>query len=95
MWADILKRPYVTIGMASFLMLIPLAVTSNNLSVRKLGAASWRKLHILTYPAAALGALHYIWLVKGFQIEPLVYAAIIGGLIALRYAPKLARRARG
>lgn len=83
-WADIVKRPYVTIGMASFLMLIPLAVTSNNWSVRKLGAAAWRKLHWLTYPAAVLGAVHYVWLVKGFQIEPLVYLGVVVGLLALR-----------
>ena len=91
-WADIVKRPYVTIGMASFLMLIPLAVTSNNWSVRKLGAASWKKIHWLTYPAAVLGALHYIWLVKGFQIEPLVYAAVIAGLLALRVSWKRSER---
>ena len=84
-WVDILKRPYVTIGMASFLMLIPLAITSNNTMVKRLGAASWRQLHKLTYPAALLGAIHYIWLVKGFQIEPLVYLAIILGLLAVRF----------
>ena len=83
-WADILKRPYVTIGMASFLMLIPLAITSNNTMVKRLGAASWRQLHKLTYPAALLGAIHYIWLVKGFQIEPLVYLSIILGLLTVR-----------
>lgn len=94
-WADIVKRPYVTIGMASFLMLLPLALTSNNRSLRKLGPIRWRKLHLLTYPAAALGALHYVWLVKGFQIEPLVYATIIGALILVRYIPKRTQAARG
>lgn len=84
MWADILKRPYVTIGMAGFVALIPLAVTSNNLSVRKLGAAAWRKLHKLVYPAAVLGAVHWVWLAKGFQIEPLIYLAITLGLLATR-----------
>lgn len=84
-WADIIKRPYVTIGMASFLMLIPLAVTSNNRSVKKLGAAAWKKIHWLTYPAAVLGAVHYVWLVKGFQIEPLVYLGVVLGLLALRF----------
>lgn len=83
-WADIVKRPYVTIGMAGFLLLIPLAVTSNNLSIRRMGAAGWRKLHKLVYPAALLGALHYIWLVKGFEIEPLIYATVIGLLLILR-----------
>lgn len=87
MWADIVKRPYVTIGMAGFLLLLPLALTSNNWSVRKLGPA-WRKLHKLVYPAAVLGAVHFIWLVKGFQIEPLVYLAVIVGLLGLRLLPK-------
>lgn len=86
-WADIVKRPYVTIGMAGFALLLPLAVTSNNWSIRKMGALAWRKLHKLVYPAAILGALHYVWLAKGFQIEPLLYMAAILGLIALRYWP--------
>ena len=84
-WTEIVKRPYVTVGMASFLMLIPLAVTSNNLSVRKLGSATWRKMHKLTYPAAILGAIHYLWLVKGFQLEPIIYLLVILGLVAVRY----------
>lgn len=92
-WADILERPYVTIGMAGFLLLIPLGLTSNNLSIRKMGAAAWRKLHKLVYPAAVLGALHYVWLAKGFQIEPLVYMAAVLGLLALRLAPPPRRRA--
>ncbi|WP_224816252.1 protein-methionine-sulfoxide reductase heme-binding subunit MsrQ [Hasllibacter sp. MH4015] len=83
-WADILERPYVTIGMAGFLCLIPLGLTSNNWSVRKMGAASWRKLHKLVYPAAVLGSVHWIWLAKGFQIEPLVYLAITLTLLATR-----------
>ncbi len=82
-WADIIKRPYITIGMAGFLCLLPLALTSNNLSIRKLGP-KWRKLHKLTYLAVLLGGVHYIWLVKGFQIEPFVYMAVIIGLLALR-----------
>ena len=84
-WEEVVKRPYVTVGMVSFLMLIPLALTSNNLSLRKMGAASWRKLHKLTYPAAILGALHYLWLVKGFQIAPIIYLIVILGLVASRY----------
>ena len=86
-WADIVERPYVTIGMAGFLLLLPLGLTSNNWSVRKMGAAAWRKLHKLVYPAAVLGALHYVWLAKGFQLEPLVYMAVILGLLALRLKP--------
>ncbi|MEJ8562681.1 protein-methionine-sulfoxide reductase heme-binding subunit MsrQ [Yoonia sp. GPGPB17] len=84
-WEEVVKRPYVTVGMVSFLMLIPLALTSNNLSVRKMGAAAWRKMHKLTYPAAILGAIHYLWLVKGFQLEPIIYLVVIVGLVATRY----------
>lgn len=84
MWADVWKRPYITIGMAGFILLLPLAWTSNNLSVRKLGAAGWRKLHKLTYAAVLLGGIHYIWLVKGIQLEPILYMAAILGLLAMR-----------
>ena len=83
-WADIVKRPYITVGMAAFVLMIPLAVTSNNLSLRKLGPKAWRKLHKLTYPAAFLGALHYVMLSKGFQIEPLVYLAVTTALLVSR-----------
>ena len=82
-WADILKRPYITIGMAGFLCLVPLAATSNNWALRKLGAR-WRKLHRLTYVAALLAALHFLWLAKGFQLEPLVYAGLVAGLLIYR-----------
>jgi len=90
-WADILKRPYITIGMAGFLCLVPLAATSNNWSLRKLGAR-WRKLHRLTYAAALLASLHFIWLAKGFQLEPLVYAAVILALLVYRMPHKRIRR---
>ncbi|MEC8295382.1 MAG: protein-methionine-sulfoxide reductase heme-binding subunit MsrQ [Pseudomonadota bacterium] len=90
-WADIVKRPYITIGMAGFALLLPLAVTSNNRSVRALGAG-WRKLHKLTYPAVLLGGIHYVWLVKGWQLEPLIYLAAILFLFALRLPKR--RKAR-
>lgn len=90
-WADIVKRPYITVGMAAFVLMIPLAVTSNNLSLRKLGPKRWRMLHRLTYLAAVLGALHFVMLAKGFQIEPLVYLGIVLGLLALRLRLPLRR----
>jgi sulfoxide reductase heme-binding subunit YedZ len=93
-WADILERPYVTIGMAGLVLLIPLALTSNNWAVRRLGGLRWRKLHRLVYPAALLGAVHYVWLAKGFQVEPLVYLGLIVGLLALRIRRPRARGAR-
>lgn len=89
-WADIVKRPYITIGMTAFALMIPLSVTSNNLSVRKLGPKRWRSIHKLTYAAAVLGALHFVMLAKGFQIEPLVYLGIVLVLLAARM--KLPRR---
>ncbi|WP_121634058.1 protein-methionine-sulfoxide reductase heme-binding subunit MsrQ [Tropicibacter alexandrii] len=85
-WADIVKRPYITVGMAAFVLMIPLAVTSTNGWVRRLGAR-WRQLHKLTYLVASLGALHFVLLAKGLQIEPLVYLVIILALLALRMRP--------
>ena len=92
MWGDIWKRPYITIGMVAFLAMIPLAVTSNNWSVRKLGAASWRKIHKLVYPVAVLGAVHFIMVQKVWEVEPLIYLTVILALLALRYIPS--RKAR-
>lgn len=90
-WADILKRPYITIGMAAFILMVPLALTSNGYAIRRLGALRWQQLHRLVYVAAILGGLHYVMLTKGFQIEPLLYMAAILGLIALRL-PQLRRK---
>ncbi|WP_416883637.1 protein-methionine-sulfoxide reductase heme-binding subunit MsrQ [Marivita sp.] len=83
-WADIVKRWYITVGMAAFVLMLPLALTSNNWSVKRLGALTWRKLHKLVYPIAVLGALHFLLLVKGFQWEPILYAAVIAGLLLSR-----------
>jgi sulfoxide reductase heme-binding subunit YedZ len=88
-WADIVKRPFVTVGFTAFLLMIPLALTSNDLSLRRLGPR-WRRLHRLTYAVVVLGAVHFIWLSKGFQFEPLIYLGTILGLLALRL-----RRSRG
>ena len=89
-WADIVKRPYITVGMAAFVLMIPLAITSNNLSLRKMGPKRWRGWHKLTYPAAVFGAVHYVMLAKGFQIEPLIDLGTTLGLLALRF--RLPRR---
>ena len=82
-WADIIKRPYVTIGMTAYALMLPLAFTSNNWSVRKLGPR-WRALHKTVYGIAILGGLHFVWLSKGFQLEPLAYLGVVVGLLALR-----------
>lgn len=83
-WQEVVKRPYVTVGMAAFVLLVPLALTSNNLALRKMGPLAWRRLHQLVFPAAILGGLHYLWLVKGFQLPPILYFAAILGLVLLR-----------
>ena len=90
-WADILKRPYITVGMAGFLLLVPLAVTSSDRAVRRLGAQAWRRLHRLAYPAAILGGAHFVMLRKGFQLEPILYLAAILALLALRLVPRRRR----
>ncbi|WP_343080718.1 protein-methionine-sulfoxide reductase heme-binding subunit MsrQ [Ostreiculturibacter nitratireducens] len=88
LWAqaagDIVKRPYITIGMAGLVMLIPLAATSNDWAMRELGGARWRKLHRLTYLAVLAGAIHYVWLVKAWPVEPFLYLAAVVALLALR-----------
>ena len=90
-WKDIIKRPYVTMGMISFVALIPLAITSNNKSLRKLGPLVWRKLHLLTYPAVVLGGVHFVWLRKGWQVEPMLYLLVIVLLLAMRVKVQKAR----
>jgi len=87
-WADIVKRPYITIGMAGFAMLLPLALTSTDGAVRRMGGAAWRRLHRLSYPALIAGAAHYLILVKGWPAEPIVYAAIVAGVLGLRVMPR-------
>lgn len=73
-WKDIVKRPYITFGMIATILMLPLAVTSNNYSIRKMGAAAWNKMHKLVYVAAAGGVLHYLLLTKVWEFEPIMYA---------------------
>ena len=90
---DILKRPYITIGMAGFLMLLPLALTSTDSALRRMGAGAWRRLHRLAYPAALAAAVHYVMVVKAWPLEPFVYLGTILLLLALRL--RWRRRASG
>lgn len=90
--ADIIKRPYITIGMATFAVLIPLAVTSNNTSIRRLGGQTWARLHRLVYLAAIGAVLHFILVVKSWPMEPLVYAAIVAVLLGYRLVRSLAKK---
>jgi sulfoxide reductase heme-binding subunit YedZ len=82
--SDILKRPYITVGLLALLILIPLAVTSNDGMVKRIGARAWRKLHRWVYLAAAAGALHFVMLVKSWPAEPLIYAGLVALLLFWR-----------
>jgi sulfoxide reductase heme-binding subunit YedZ len=81
---DIVKRPWITIGVTAFVLLIPLAATSTTGMIKRLGAPAWRRLHRLVYVAGVLGVLHYIWLAKKVLIQPWVYAAILALLLGIR-----------
>lgn len=82
--ADIAKRPYITVGFTALLLLVPLAVTSTDRWMRRLGRR-WHALHRLVYVAALLGCLHFLWLVKADWREPVLYLAIYGALMAWRW----------
>ncbi|CBS90020.1 sulfite oxidase heme-binding subunit YedZ [Azospirillum lipoferum] len=92
-WKDIVKRPYITVGMGGFLILTALAATSTDGMVKRLGGQRWRALHRCVFVAGLAGCLHFIMLVKGWQTAPLVYALICIGLLAFRRWPiRLGRR---
>ena len=80
---DIVKRPFITVGFSAFLCLVPLAATSNNRMVQKLGPR-WRTLHKLVYVIATLGVLHFLWLVKADIREPVLYGVLLITLLVLR-----------
>ncbi len=86
--ADLVKRPFIIVGMIGFLIMVPLAVTSNNAALRRLGAALWQRLHRLTYLAAALGALHFIMLSKVWSAELVLYSGAVAALLVIRLVPK-------
>lgn len=92
LWAqmarDIVKRPYLLFGMVAFTLLTALAVTSNNLSIRRMGAQGWRNLHKLVYVAAPLVALHWIWSLKTFPVTPTFWLLVILLLLGLRVVIK-------
>lgn len=81
---DVVKRPYITVGFACFLLLIPLALTSTNGMVRRLGAKRWQQLHRLVYLIGIGGIVHFLWLVKSDLSEPLMYGAILSLLLGFR-----------
>jgi sulfoxide reductase heme-binding subunit YedZ len=81
---DIIKRPYITVGFTAFVLLLPLAATSTNAMVRRLGAARWQLLHRLVYVIATLGVVHFWWLVKKDIREPAVFAIVLTILLGVR-----------
>lgn len=90
--ADVAKRPYITAGFTAFLLLIPLAVTSTQGWIRRLGGKGWQRLHRLIYVSAGLGVVHFLWLVKADLREPLIYASILGVLMGIRLVLWLRRQ---
>ncbi len=94
---DIAKRKFITVGFAAFLLLVPLAVTSTDAWVRRLGFARWKRLHRLVYVAALLGVVHFVWRVKADHRKPALFAVVVSALLAARvfaWARRRARRAR-
>jgi sulfoxide reductase heme-binding subunit YedZ len=85
---DVAKRPYVTIGFTGFVLLVPLAATSTDGMIRRLGGKRWKQLHQLVYVTAVAGCLHYLWLVKADTLHPLIYLSVLLVLLVLR-APAL------
>ncbi len=83
---DVLKRPFITVGFAAFLLMAPLALTSTTGWIRRLGGKRWQALHRLIYATAVLGVVHYWWLVKADISRPLAYGAIVATLLAARLA---------
>ncbi len=86
-WFDILERPFITVGMIAVVLLTPLAFTSTNKMIKRLGK-KWKKLHMLVYPISMLGVLHFWWMVKLDVTEPMIYAVILAILLGERLFSK-------
>jgi len=89
---DVVKRRFMTVGFAAWLLLVPLAVTSTDGWVRRLGYARWKRLHRLVYAAAALGAVHFVWRVKADLRRPSIFLAALAVLLLARLVPRAAAR---
>ena len=92
MWSqiagDLVKRPYIMVGFGAFLLLTPLALTSNNYAVRRLGGQAWRNVHRLAYPAILAGAVHFVMIGKVWTADSLIYLGVSLALLALRLVPR-------
>jgi sulfoxide reductase heme-binding subunit YedZ len=95
-WGELLgelyKRPFIIVGFAGFLALVPLAATSWNGAIRRMGAATWALLHRLAYPAILAGAVHFVMIGKVWSIDSLIYLGLTTALLALRLAKKTTLR---
>ena len=91
-WKDIAKRKFITVGFAAFVLLVPLAITSTDGMVRRLGFRAWKRLHRLIYAAAILGVVHFAWRVKSDLRQPLIFAASLAILLAIRVMGSKPRR---
>ncbi|MBP1777169.1 MAG: yedZ [candidate division NC10 bacterium] len=92
MLADLVKRRYITVGMLALSLLVPLAITSTNGMVKRLGGTAWRRLHRLVYLIGILAVLHFLWLAKGFRADAVLYAGILALLLGVRLFDALRRR---
>ncbi len=94
-WVDIVvdigKRPYIAVGFLAFVLLIPLAITSNKIMIRRL-RQKWKPLHTLVYPISVMVLLHYVWLVKADLLAPTVYLLVVIVLLAYRLVTRLSKR---
>lgn len=84
LWEDVVKRPYITVGFTAFVLMIPLAITSTQGWIRRLGGRRWNLLHRLVYVTAVLGVLHYWWKVKVDTTDPMYYAIAVAALVGFR-----------
>jgi sulfoxide reductase heme-binding subunit YedZ len=90
---DVIRRPFITVGVLSFVLMIPLAVTSTKKWIARLGGRRWQKLHWLIYPSVIAGVVHYYWKVKLDVTYPLIYAAVFAVLLGYRVWKKIRRSA--
>ena len=93
-YADVTKRKFIFVGFATFVLLLPLAATSTNAAVKRLGFVRWKQLHRLAYVAPVLAVIHFVWRVKKDVCEPVTYAVILAGLLLFRVIVGLHSRAR-
>jgi sulfoxide reductase heme-binding subunit YedZ len=95
LWADVTQRKFMVVGFAAFLLLVPLALTSTDASVRRLGFKRWKALHRLAYLAAVLAVVHFLWRVKLDARQPVTYAVVLGVLFLVRIINAVRTRQAG